>query len=49
MRDLKKREKDYAPNMEDEIWHPLFVESLQKITYQEYLLDVLKAVTQWKN
>lgn len=38
---LKKREKDYAPNMEDEIWHPLFVEALQKKSHLEYLLDIL--------
>lgn len=27
---LKKWEIDYAPSMEDETWHPLFVEALQK-------------------
>lgn len=38
---LKRWEFIYAPNMEDEIWHPLFVEALQKKTYLEYLLDIL--------
>ena len=38
---LKKWEIDYAPNMEDEIWHPLFVEALKKKSHLEYLLDIL--------
>ena len=38
---LKKWEVDYAPDMEDETWHPLFMESLQKKSYLEYLLDTL--------
>lgn len=38
---LKKWEMDYAPNMEDETWHPLFVEALQKKSHLEYLLDIL--------
>lgn len=38
---LKRWECIYAPNMEDEIWHPLFVEALQNKTYLEYLLDIL--------
>lgn len=38
---LKKWEIDYAPNMEDETWHLLFVEALQKKSYLEYLLDIL--------
>lgn len=29
----------FAPKMQDEELHPLFVEALKKITYQEYLLD----------
>jgi DNA primase len=30
----------YEPNtMDSEKWHPLFVEALQKLAYQEYLLD----------
>lgn len=38
---LKKWEIDYAPNMDDETWHPLFVEALQKKSHLEYLLDIL--------
>lgn len=38
---LKKWKTYYAPNMEDEIWHPLFVEALQKKSHLEYLLDIL--------
>jgi hypothetical protein len=29
----------YAPKMQDEELHPLFVEALKKIAYQEYLVD----------
>lgn len=38
---LKKWEIDYAPNIDDETWHPLFVEALQRKTNLEYLLDIL--------
>ena len=38
---LRKWEIDYAPNMEDETWHPLFEETLQKKSHLEYLLDIL--------
>lgn len=38
---LKKWEIDYAPSMDDAIWHPLFVEALQKKSHLEYLLDIL--------
>lgn len=38
---LKKWEIDYAPQAEDETWHPLFVEALQKKSHLEYLLDIL--------
>lgn len=31
----------YAPKTRDEEWHPLFVEALRKIEYQEYLIDEL--------
>lgn len=34
-------ERAYAPKQEDETWHPLFVEALQKKEHIEYLLDVL--------
>ena len=39
---LRQWEVDYAPQPEDETWHPLFVEALQKKDYIEYLLDVLQ-------
>lgn len=38
---LKKWEVDYAPSMDDETWHPLFMEALQKKSHLEYLLDIL--------
>ena len=38
---LRQWEADYAPQPEDETWHPLFVEALQKKAHIEYLLDVL--------
>lgn len=38
---LRQWEVDYTPRPEDDIWHPLFVEALQKKCYIEYLLDVL--------
>lgn len=36
---------EYAPKQEDEQWHPLFVEALQKQDYIGYLLDVLLSGT----
>ena len=38
---LRHWEQVYAPNPEDNAWHPLFVEALQKKERIEYLLDVL--------
>ncbi len=38
---LDKNKTFYAPKTPEEEWHPLFVEALQKITYQEYLLDCM--------
>lgn len=38
---LRQWATDYAPQQEDETWHPLFVEALQKKDHIEYLLDVL--------
>lgn len=38
---LNRWETEYAPQLEDEQWHPLFVEALQKKSYVEYLLDIL--------
>ena len=31
----------YAPKIDDEHWHPRFVEALQKLSYIEYLTDIL--------
>lgn len=38
---LRTWENQYAPKQPDDVWHPLFVEALQKRVYTEYLLDVL--------
>ena len=38
---LKKWKVDYAPRIEDDDWHPLFVEAMEKYTLIEYKLDVL--------
>ena len=38
---LDDNRRIYKPKFEDEELHPLFVESLQKIAYQEYILDIL--------
>ena len=38
---LYKWHRDYAPRNQDDKFHPLFVESLQKIDYIEYLQDIL--------
>ena len=38
---LKAWEQEYAPKTADEVWHPLFVEALQRKTHVEYLLDEL--------
>lgn len=37
---LDDNKRNYAPKTMEEDWHPLFVEALQKIDYQEYLLDM---------
>jgi len=34
-------ENSIRPQPQDAIWHPLFVEALQRISYTEYLLDIL--------
>ena len=39
--ELYKWHRDYAPRNQDDEFHPLFVESLQKIDYIEYLQDIL--------
>ena len=36
---LDKNKTLYAPKTPDEERHPLFIEALQKLAYQEYLLD----------
>ena len=41
---LDDNKRNYAPKTPDEEWHPLFVEALQKLAYQEYLLDCAEAV-----
>ena len=38
---LERWEKEYAPHTPEEAWNPLFVETLQKKPYTEYLLDIL--------
>lgn len=38
---LRDWKEQYAPRPEDEDWHPLFCEALQKMDYVEYLLDEL--------
>lgn len=38
---LRQWATDYAPQPEDETWHPLFAEALQRKDHIEYLLDVL--------
>lgn len=37
---LDDNKRNYAPKTFDEEWHPLFVEALQKLAYQEYLLEM---------
>ena len=39
---LSDNRKRYAPKSDQEPLHPLFVESLQNLTYQEYKLDCLE-------
>ena len=36
---LDDNKRKYAPKTMEEEWHPLFVEALQKLAYQEFLLD----------
>ena len=38
---LERWKTEYAPQPQDAVWHPLFVEALQQISYVEYLLDIL--------
>jgi glucose-6-phosphate isomerase len=39
---LEDNKQKFAPKMPDEELHPLFVEVLQKLSYQTYLLDCLE-------
>ena len=39
---LDDNKRNYAPKTPDEELHPLFVEALQKLSYQTYLLDCLE-------
>jgi hypothetical protein len=41
---LDRNKTLYAPKTPDEELHPLFVEALQKLAYQEYLLDITEVV-----
>ena len=36
---LDNNKRNYAPKTPSEEWSPLFIEALQKLAYQEYLLD----------
>ena len=38
---LREWKELYAPKQTDDVWHPLFVEALQRESYIEYLLDIL--------
>ena len=38
---LRRWETQHAPKQPDDVWHPLFVEALQRKSYIEYLLDTL--------
>lgn len=38
---LDRHRREYAPQSTSDELHPLFVEALQKIHYQEYLIDTL--------
>lgn len=37
---LDDNKRNYAPKTPDEEWHPLFVEALQKLCFQNFLLDL---------
>ena len=38
---LRTWKRQYAPQLPEDVWHPLFVEALQRESHIEYLLDVL--------
>lgn len=39
---LDDNKRKYEPKTPDEEWHPLFIEALQKLAYQEYLFDIVE-------
>ena len=39
---LDDNKRKYEPKNIDEEWHPLYVEAIQKLAYQEYLLDMVE-------
>lgn len=42
--ELREWKKKYAPqSMDDDNWHPLFCEALEKTSYVEYVLDEMLA------
>jgi hypothetical protein len=43
---LYNNKRDYAPKTHDEEWHPLFVEALDKLSYQQYLLEI-EEIRRW--
>ena len=38
---LRRWETEHAPKQPDDVWHPLFVEALQRKSHIEYLIDTL--------
>ena len=36
---LEQNREEYTPKSPGDVWHPLFVEALQKLDYQKFLLD----------
>ena len=45
---LKEWKTIYAPKLEDEEWHPFFMEALEKLSYVEYLLDMFLFGNSWE-
>ena len=42
---LKQWKEEYSPKQMEDVWHPLFMEALEKISEIEYLLDILLSGT----
>ena len=38
---LALNKRNYRPRSQTEEWHPLYIEALKKLTYQEYLIDTV--------